>query len=70
MTKKLRYYRELKGKSMRELSQDLGVNYSLISRWENGNREPRSKNKEKLERYFNVPFIELMQDYEKDDLFD
>lgn len=63
--KKLRRVRETKGHSMRTLAEELGVNYSLISYWEHGAKEPRPYNKVKLEELLGVPIEELLTDEEE-----
>ncbi|WWO59081.1 hypothetical protein [Listeria phage 20422-1] len=57
----LRRIRENQQLSIRQLAQDLDVNYSLISYWETGKKFPRERNRVKLEKYFGVPSSELFK---------
>lgn len=45
--------RELRGrKSMQEVSEDVGISYSALSMYENGERIPRDEIKIRLATYF------------------
>lgn len=60
--KVMKTVRMKKGYSVRGLAEEIGVNYSSISLWENGKRRPRSANAFKLEKALNKPLQELMED--------
>ena len=54
--KKLRIEHEL---TLRDLGKSIGVNYSSICRWENGEQEPRAKYRRKIAELFNIREIDL-----------
>lgn len=58
---KLKEYRESRKLSLRDLAQELGVNYSTLSYWETGKKTPRAGNKMKLANFFGVPADELLK---------
>lgn len=57
----LRRIRENKSLSLRDVGADLGVNYSLISYWEHGKRNPSKVNALKLEEYFGEDIEYLLE---------
>ena len=67
MVKKLQKVRIQKGYSVRELAEEVGVHYSLISYWENGKRNPKSSNKEMLEHGLGVPHYKLLEEDKGED---
>ena len=68
MTRKvMKRVREKKGYSVRSLADEIGVNYSSISLWENGKRKPRNANAIKLEKTLDMPLQELLKEDTKDD---
>lgn len=54
--------REKRSVSLRQLADELDVNYTTISYWENGKRYPGEGNIEKLEKFFNVSIEVLMEE--------
>lgn len=60
--KVMKTVRMKKGYSVRALADEIGVNYSSISLWENGKRKPRSANAIKLEKKLGRPLQELLKD--------
>lgn len=48
----LRQLREKKGKTLQEVQEDTGIDISLLSRYENGERIPSDTNKIKLAAYY------------------
>ena len=60
----LRRIRENKSLSLRDVGADLDVNYSLVSYWERGIRNPSERNIIKLEEYFELPIEYLLEDDE------
>lgn len=65
--KVMKRVREKKGYSVRSLADEIGVNYSSISLWENGKRKPRNENATKLEKLLGMPLQELLKEDIKDD---
>lgn len=65
--KVMKRVREKKGYSVRSLADEIGVNYSSISLWENGKRKPRNVNATKLENLLGMPLQELLKEDIKDD---
>lgn len=57
----LRRVRENKALSLRDVGEDLEVNYSIISLWERGHRNPSKRNIKKLEEYFGEKIEYLME---------
>jgi len=62
MVRKLRTIREDQQVSLRMLARHLQVNYSLISYWETGSRNPSQKNAEKLEKFFDEDIETLLKE--------
>lgn len=58
--RKMRKVREGLQLSLRDVGKDLEVDYSLISYWESGRRNPSKRNIKKLEAYFGKPIDYLM----------
>ena len=53
------------GKDRKQIAKDLGLPYSTITDWINGNKYPRINNIEKLSNYFKVSKTELIEDFEE-----
>lgn len=62
--KKLKKARIEAGYTVRSLAKEIGVNMSSISYWENGVKNPRERNKIKLEQVLNIPHVRLFEDEE------
>ena len=62
--KRLKEAREKQGLSVRDLAIKVDVHYSSISLWENGKRNPKAKQKIKLEKILNMKAEELLKDVE------
>lgn len=52
------------GKDRSTIAEDLGLSYSTLTDWVNGNKYPRINNIEKLARYFDISKSELIEDFE------
>lgn len=48
----LKQLREKKGKTLQEVQNDTGIDVSLLSRYENGERIPSDSNKIRLAAYY------------------
>ena len=51
---RIKYLREEKGLGQEDLAKELGVSASVISRWENGLREPSMSSLIALSKFFHV----------------
>lgn len=51
-------------KDRKEIASDLGVPYSTITDWINGNKYPRIDNIEKVAEYFGVSKSDLIEDFD------
>lgn len=60
--KRLKKYRLNAGYSIYSLAERMGVNFSTISYWENGDKFPRHKKMMELEDIFGVGYRELFKD--------
>lgn len=60
--RKMKSFREKRSVSLRQLADEIDVNYTTISYWENGKRYPEGENVEKLEKFFNMSISELMEE--------
>lgn len=60
--RKMKTIRENRSVSLRQLADVLDVNYSTISYWENGKRSPEGENIEKLEKFFKMEIVDLMEE--------
>lgn len=61
--KNLKYYMDMKNKSVAELSKDLNISYSTVSDWYNGVNFPRADTMGMLADYFNVTSSELIEEH-------
>ena len=53
-TERIKYLRTEKGLSQEDLAKELGVSNAIISRWENGLREPSMSSLIALAKFFHV----------------
>ena len=60
--KNLRNLIRRSGKDRKQVANDLGLPYSTVTDWINGNKYPRINNIEKLARYFGASKTELIED--------
>ena len=58
----LLHYMELRGKSRRDVCDDLGFSYYTFSDWVNGKKYPRMDKVEMLARYFGIKKSDLIED--------
>lgn len=65
LAKNLKKYIAKSGKDRTQVAADLGLSYSTLTDWINGNKYPRINNIEKLAAYFNVSKSELIEDFEE-----
>ena len=66
--KKLKKYRIDHGYTIYSLADKLGVNFSTVSYWENGEKFPRQKKMTQLEDIFKVGYRELFSDMSPDEI--
>ena len=64
LAKNLKKYVAKSGKDRGLIAEELGLSYSTLTDWINGNKYPRINNIEKLANYFNVTKSELIEDFE------
>lgn len=64
---KLQKIRVEKGYTLRSLAEEIGVNFSTISYWEQGIKKPRSGNKLKLEKVLETPSHILFEEEGSDE---
>ena len=62
--KNLKRFVDMSGKDRKEISNALGIPYSTLTDWMNGNKYPRINNLEKLAEYFGVSKSNLIEDFE------
>lgn len=60
----LQYYMDSRGKSRRDVCEDLGFSYYTFSDWVNGKKYPRMDKVEMLARYFGIKKSDLIEDKE------
>lgn len=60
----LKRFVDMSGKDRKEISKALGLPYSTLTDWMNGNKYPRINNMEKLAEYFKVSKSDLIEDFE------
>ena len=60
----LKRFVDMSGKDRKEISKALGLPYSTLTDWMNGNKYPRINNIEKLAVYFGVSKSDLIEDFE------
>jgi len=65
LAKNLKKYIAKSGKDRGDIAADLGMSYSTLTDWINGNKYPRINNIEKLAIYFNVSKSDLIEDFEE-----
>jgi len=62
MSNNLRFYISLSGKKRKKIASDLGVSYSTLTDWINGNTYPRIDKIEMLANYFGIRKSNLVED--------
>ena len=65
LAKNLKKYIAKSGKDRGEIATELGMSYSTLTDWVNGNKYPRINNIEKLAVYFKVSKSDLIEDFEE-----
>lgn len=65
LAKNLRTFIAKCGKNRKDVAKDLGLSYSTLTDWINGNKYPRINNIEKLADYFGVSKSDLIEDFEE-----
>lgn len=60
----LKRFVDMSGKDRKEIATALGVPYSTLTDWMNGNKYPRINNLNKLAEYFGVSKSDLIEDFE------
>ena len=65
LSKNLKKYIAKSGKDRGEIAAELGMSYSTLTDWVNGNKYPRINNIEKLAVYFKVSKSDLIEDFEE-----
>lgn len=63
----LKKYMEVKGKSRKEICEDLNVSYYTFSDWVNGKKYPRMDKIEMLAKYFGISKTDLIEEETYDD---
>lgn len=63
--KNLKTYIVRSGKDRKDIAKDLGIPYSTLTDWMNGNKYPRINNIEKLASYFSISKSDLIEDIDK-----
>lgn len=58
----LRWFMQVKGKSRREVSEDLGISYHTFTDWYNGKKFPRMDKVELLAEYFGILKSDLIEE--------
>lgn len=61
MANNIKFYMNLKGKTRREICQDLNIAYSTFSDWVNGKKYPRIDKIELMANYFNITKADLVE---------
>ena len=61
----LRKYIRMCGKDRKEIARALGIPYSTLTDWVNGNKYPRINNIEKMADYFGVSKSDIIEDFEQ-----
>lgn len=62
--KNLKRFVDMSGKDRKDITSALGIPYSTLTDWMNGNKYPRINNLEKLASYFGVSKSDLIEDFE------
>lgn len=65
MASNIKYYMKMYNKTRNELCNALGIKYSTLSDWLNGNKYPRIDKIEMLANYFNIEKSDLVEDKSK-----
>lgn len=65
MSKNLKKYIELSGKTRKDICRDLNFTYSTFTEWVNGNIYPRIDKIEMLANYFGIEKSDLIEDKDK-----
>lgn len=65
LAKNLKKYIQMTGKDRKEVAIALGVPYSTMTDWVNGNKYPRINNIEMMAEYFGVTKSDLIEDFEQ-----
>lgn len=65
LAKNLKQYITMSGKHRKEIAIALGVPYSTLTDWVNGNKYPRIDNIEKMSAYFGISKSDLIEDIEQ-----
>lgn len=60
----LKRFVDMSGKDRKEITNALGIPYSTLTDWMNGNKYPRINNMEKLAKYFGISKSDLIEDFE------
>lgn len=60
-SKNLQFYMNEKGKTRREVSEDIGVSYHTFTDWYKGKKYPRMDKVEKLADYFGIKKSDLIE---------
>ncbi|BEU14670.1 transcriptional regulator [Bacillus phage CM1] len=66
--KMLKKFRMDEGHTIYSLADKLGVDYTTVSNWENGNKYPRPNKITELEDLFGVSYRELFEDLPEDQI--
>lgn len=61
-------YMQLRNKSRKEVSNDIGVSYYTFSDWVNGKKYPRMDKIELLAEYFGITKSDLIEDSSSDEM--
>ena len=61
--KNLKKFVAVSGKDRKEIARALGVPYSTLTDWINGNKYPRIDNIDKMAAYFGVSKSDLIEDF-------
>ena len=64
LAKNLKKYIAKSGKDRTDIAREVGLSYSTLTDWINGNKYPRINNIEKLANYFNISKSDLIEDFE------
>ena len=63
-SRNLKRFVDMSGKDRKEIAAALGLPYSTLTDWMNGNKYPRINNIEKLAEYFSISKSDLIEDFE------
>lgn len=65
LAKNLSMYISRSGKERSVIAKELGLPYSTLTDWVNGNKYPRINSIEKLAAYFNISKSDLIEDFDE-----